>query len=46
MKYISVSEMAKRWGISERTVRNYCAQGKIEDAFLRSACVIMLFHLL
>lgn len=34
MKYISVSEMAKRWGISERTVRNYCAQGKIEDAFL------------
>jgi len=34
MKYISVSEMAKRWRISERTVRNYCAQGKIEDAFL------------
>ncbi|MGL5434168.1 MAG: Fic family protein [Lachnospiraceae bacterium] len=34
MKYISVSEMAKRWRISERTVRNYCAQGKIEDAYL------------
>jgi excisionase family DNA binding protein len=34
MKYISVSEMAKRWKISERTVRNYCAQGKIKDAFL------------
>lgn len=34
MKYISVSEMAKKWGISERTVRNYCALGKIEDAFL------------
>ncbi|WP_310605540.1 Fic family protein [Anaerosporobacter sp.] len=33
MKYISVSEMAKKWGISERTVRNYCAHGKIEDAF-------------
>lgn len=34
MKYISVSEMAKRWQISERTVRNYCAQGKIKEAFL------------
>ena len=34
MIYISVSEMAKKWGISERTVRNYCAQGKIKDAFL------------
>lgn len=34
MKYISVIEMAKKWGISERTVRNYCAHGRIEDAFL------------
>lgn len=34
MKYLSVTEMAKRWGISERTVRNYCSQGKIEHAFL------------
>ena len=34
MNYISVSEMAKKWGISERTVRNYCAQGKIKDVFL------------
>lgn len=34
MRYISVSEMAKKWGLSERTVRNYCAQGKIKDAFL------------
>lgn len=34
MKYISVSEMAKKWGLSERTVRNYCALGKIENAFL------------
>lgn len=34
MNYISVSEMAKRWNISERTVRNYCAQGKIKDVFL------------
>lgn len=34
MKYISVSEAAKRWGISERSVRNYCAQGRVPNAFL------------
>lgn len=34
MNYRSVAEMAKRWGIAERTVRNYCANGKIPDAFL------------
>ena len=34
MKYISVAVMAKRWNIAERTVRNYCLQGRIPDAFL------------
>ncbi len=34
MKYISVAETAKKWKLSERTVRNYCAAGKIPDAFL------------
>lgn len=34
MKYISVAEAAKRWNVSERSVRNYCAQRKIPDAFL------------
>ncbi len=34
MKYLSVSELAKRWGVAERTVRNYCANGKIPNAFL------------
>ncbi|MGN1103962.1 MAG: Fic family protein [Candidatus Coproplasma sp.] len=34
MKYLSVSEIAKKWNISERSVRNYCATGKIEGAFL------------
>lgn len=34
MKYISVAQAAKLWGISERSVRNYCAQGRIPDAFL------------
>ena len=32
MEYVSVSKMAKKWGISERSVRNYCAQGRIADA--------------
>lgn len=34
MEYISVSEAAKRWNVSERSVRNYCAQGKIPNAFI------------
>ena len=34
MDFISVSEAAKRWGVSERIVRNYCAQGRITGAFL------------
>lgn len=34
MEYISVSQFAKKYGISERTARNYCASGKIEGAFL------------
>lgn len=34
MEFISVSDAAKRWGVSERSVRNYCAQGRITGAFL------------
>ncbi len=34
MEYFSVAEMAKKWGISERSVRNYCAQGRVTGAFL------------
>ena len=34
MKYLSVTEMAKKWQLSERSVRNYCALGKIDGAFL------------
>lgn len=34
MEYISVSQFAQKYGISERTARNYCAMGKIEGAFL------------
>ena len=34
MKYLSVSEIAKKWNLSERSVRNYCAKGRIKGAFL------------
>ena len=34
MEYISVSEFAKGHGLPERTVRNWCAAGKIPGAFL------------
>ncbi len=34
MEYISVSQFAEKYGISERTARNYCAKGKIEGAYL------------
>ncbi len=34
MKYISVSEYAKKWNVPDRTARNYCAAGKIKAAFL------------
>jgi Fic family protein len=34
MNYISVSDFAKKWNVPERTVRNYCAKGKIKGAFL------------
>ena len=34
MKFLSVSNIAKKWNVSERSVRNYCALGKVEGAFL------------
>lgn len=34
MEYISVNQFAEKFGISERTARNYCASGKMEGAFL------------
>ena len=34
MEYLSVTQFAEKYGISERTARNYCAIGKIEGAFL------------
>ena len=34
MEYVSVAKMAEKWGLSERSVRNYCANGRIVDAKL------------
>ena len=34
MRYLSVAEIAKKWDVSERSVRNYCAKGRVNGAFL------------
>ncbi len=34
MNYLSVSQIAEKWNLSERSVRNYCANNKIQGAFL------------
>lgn len=33
MKYLSVSEIAEKWKVSDRSVRNYCAKGRVTGAF-------------
>lgn len=35
MQYFSAAEAAKKWKISERSVRNYCAKGRVEGAVLK-----------
>lgn len=34
MNFVSVAEIARKWNVSDRMVRNYCAQGRIPGAFL------------
>lgn len=34
MKYLSVAEVARKWNVSDRSVRNYCAHGRVPGAFL------------
>ena len=34
MNYLSVKEVAAIWNISERSVRNYCAAGRVPGAFI------------
>ncbi len=33
--YLSVSEIAKKWEMSEKSIRNYCAKGRITGAELK-----------
>ena len=35
MRYISVAETAKKWGVSERSVRNYCNESRVSGARIR-----------
>lgn len=34
VRVLSVSKIAALWGVSERSVRNYCTQGRVPGAFL------------
>ncbi|MBP3871345.1 MAG: Fic family protein [Faecalicoccus sp.] len=34
MSYISAKEAGKKWGITERVVRQYCADGRVPGAFI------------
>ena len=34
MGFISVKEASKKWGITERVVRQYCADGRVPGAFI------------
>ena len=38
MRYLSVAETAKKWDVSERSVRNYCAHGRVSYGTLRYKC--------
>ena len=35
MEYLTVKEIANKWNISDRSVRNYCAIGRIPGAYLK-----------
>lgn len=37
MGYLSISQTAKKWGISQRRIRTFCAEGRIEGAFKMGA---------
>ena len=33
-KYLTSAQMAEKWGVSERSVRNYCNEGRVDGAVL------------
>ena len=37
-KFISVKEASIKWNISERSVRNYCEQGRVVGAVFENGC--------
>ena len=43
MKYLSISEAAIKMGLSERSIRNYCAQGRIPGAILKGKSWLIPF---
>ena len=34
LRYLTVAEVTVKWNISERSVRNYCAKGRVDGAFV------------
>ena len=34
MRYLSVTEIAKKWNVSQRRVAIYCKEGRIEGAIM------------
>lgn len=37
-KFINVKEASIKWNVSERSVRNYCSQGRISGAIFNNGC--------
>lgn len=37
MGYLSISQIAEKWGISQRRIRTLCAEGRIAGAFKMGA---------
>ena len=36
MEYLSVSQVAEKWGIKQRRIRVLCTEGRIEGAYIES----------
>lgn len=37
MEYLSISQVAEKWGIKQRRIRVLCAEGRIEGAYKERA---------
>lgn len=37
MEYLSISQVAKKWGIKQRRIRVLCAEGRILGAYKKNA---------